>query len=304
MNAMFLTSAAALAAALFLFAGTTTTSSFAAPLPSGACCSIGGCCSSASLVQPHGGLPNCFQSTEVECGLGNFYQGDGTLCEIICATTTTTMPPTGACCSILGCCDAPSSIVKPNGVGPGCFESTDVICGLGNTYKGDGSTCEEQCPLPTTTTTSTTLSSVGACCLLGGGCNDLSEKECDGLGVHAGVGSECEFTKCAVPTTTTTTSTTTLPPTTSTTTLPPTTTTTLAVTTTTQVENSICGDANSDGNVTAPDALLALKTAVGSGTCGLERCDYNGDGDVSASDALAILKKAVGQPIPPMCPEP
>src|SRR5688572_418848 len=65
---------------------------------------------------------------------------------------------------------------------------------------------------------------------------------------------------------------------------------------------SFCGDANLDGSITAPDALLALKVAVGSVFCNIEICDYTGDVDITAADALAILKKAVGQPILPKCP--
>jgi hypothetical protein len=73
-------------------------------------------------------------------------------------------------------------------------------------------------------------------------------------------------------------------------------------TTTTTLPQSLCGDANADGKITASDALAALKTAVGSTTCPLFRCDYNGDTKITASDALAILRKAVGQDVPPKCP--
>src|SRR5205085_7242407 len=80
------------------------------------------------------------------------------------------------------------------------------------------------------------------------------------------------------------------------------TTTTLDAVTTTTVESALCGDANGDDAVTAADALLALRTAVGTSTCALVRCDYNGDAKVAASDALAILRRAVGQDVPANCP--
>ncbi|HXC51515.1 MAG TPA: DNRLRE domain-containing protein [Candidatus Limnocylindrales bacterium] len=64
---------------------------------------------------------------------------------------------------------------------------------------------------------------------------------------------------------------------------------------------TLCGDANDDGKLTASDALTALRTAVGAGNCELARCDYNGDGKVNASDALAILRVAVGGPSNPLC---
>ena len=65
---------------------------------------------------------------------------------------------------------------------------------------------------------------------------------------------------------------------------------------------ALCGDANSNSEVSASDALRALQTAVASASCPLWLCDYNGSGSVSASDALAILGAAVGQPTTPACP--
>jgi large repetitive protein len=67
---------------------------------------------------------------------------------------------------------------------------------------------------------------------------------------------------------------------------------------------ALCGDANGDGNVTAGDALVTLRTSVGSASCALEACDYNGDDKITASDALAILRKSVGQNVPANCNEP
>jgi hypothetical protein len=54
--------------------------------------------------------------------------------------------------------------------------------------------------------------------------------------------------------------------------------------------------------VTASDALAVLRTAVGSQTCALCICDVDGSGSVSATDALITLKVAVGQAIDLDCP--
>lgn len=71
---------------------------------------------------------------------------------------------------------------------------------------------------------------------------------------------------------------------------------------TTTLAGVLCGDANDDGEVTASDALQALRTAVELDECGLVRCDYDGNGSVTSIDALAILRRAVGQALPPLCP--
>ncbi|HXC52051.1 MAG TPA: S8 family serine peptidase [Candidatus Limnocylindrales bacterium] len=73
-------------------------------------------------------------------------------------------------------------------------------------------------------------------------------------------------------------------------------------TTTTTLAAFECGDANEDGVITAPDALKALRTAVGTATCSLALCDFTGDGKVGASDALAILRRAVGEDLEGHCP--
>ncbi|MFN2375942.1 MAG: hypothetical protein ABR538_05350, partial [Candidatus Binatia bacterium] len=57
----------------------------------------------------------------------------------------------------------------------------------------------------------------------------------------------------------------------------------------------LCGDATLDGEIAAGDALLALRTAVGTATCDLCICDVQGSGTVTATDALLILRFAVGQ---------
>lgn len=56
----------------------------------------------------------------------------------------------------------------------------------------------------------------------------------------------------------------------------------------------LCGDANSDLRLTSPDALRALRTAVGTDTCPACVCDVNQAGGVSSNDALTILRKSVG----------
>jgi hypothetical protein len=81
-----------------------------------------------------------------------------------------------------------------------------------------------------------------------------------------------------------------------------TTTTTEAPTTTTTLPETLCGDANEDGDVTATDALLTLRAAVGSRACALEVCDADGSGKITATDALAVLRHSVGQPVELDCP--
>ncbi len=57
--------------------------------------------------------------------------------------------------------------------------------------------------------------------------------------------------------------------------------------------NYLPGDANSDGEVNAMDALLVLRYAldvVPETALDIRNADYNGDGDVNAMDALAILR--------------
>ena len=66
--------------------------------------------------------------------------------------------------------------------------------------------------------------------------------------------------------------------------------------------SATCGDVNTDGNISATDALLALKAAVGSRSCPLSACDANGSMSLSAGDALLILKVAVGTPTAMDCP--
>jgi hypothetical protein len=57
-----------------------------------------------------------------------------------------------------------------------------------------------------------------------------------------------------------------------------------------------CGDANGDNQVTALDALVVLKGAVGlEGDCiGNCDCDLDADRELTAGDALQTLRAAVG----------
>lgn len=64
----------------------------------------------------------------------------------------------------------------------------------------------------------------------------------------------------------------------------------------------VCGDANDDFNVTASDALAALRTSVGTDDCVVWRCDFNGDERIAVTDAQSILRTAVDQPTTPNCP--
>jgi hypothetical protein len=79
---------------------------------------------------------------------------------------------------------------------------------------------------------------------------------------------------------------------------PPTTTTTTSM----PGGEPVPGDANGDGVVTATDALVTLKAAVGTASCAACICDADGSGSISATDALLILKVAVGQQIELMTP--
>jgi hypothetical protein len=70
-------------------------------------------------------------------------------------------------------------------------------------------------------------------------------------------------------------------------------------TTTTTVPDGTCGDANGNGDVTAGDALLVLRSAVGGPECSARvcLCDVNSAGGITAVDALLALRFAVGQPV-------
>jgi hypothetical protein len=65
--------------------------------------------------------------------------------------------------------------------------------------------------------------------------------------------------------------------------------------------SGVCGDSNGDSMISATDALVALRTAVGTSTCPLSVCDVDCSGVVVATDALAILRAATGQPVTLNC---
>ena len=58
-----------------------------------------------------------------------------------------------------------------------------------------------------------------------------------------------------------------------------------------------CGDADRNGTRAATDALIALQTGVGAGTCLPSLCDPSGDGNVTATDALIMLQGGTGQDV-------
>lgn len=56
----------------------------------------------------------------------------------------------------------------------------------------------------------------------------------------------------------------------------------------------IKGDADGDGKITAADARLILRAAVGLEEVPLERGDMDGDGKITAADAREVLRDSVG----------
>jgi hypothetical protein len=74
-----------------------------------------------------------------------------------------------------------------------------------------------------------------------------------------------------------------------------------STTTTTELPPAVCGDATGDEKVTATDALVTLRTAVGSASCEACVCDVNSAGGITSSDALAVLRAGVGQPVTLSC---
>jgi hypothetical protein len=73
-------------------------------------------------------------------------------------------------------------------------------------------------------------------------------------------------------------------------------------TTTTLAPSCACGDPNGDGVVTATDALMVLRGAVGSLGCPACLCDVDGGGGVTALDALMTLGVSIGRDLPLACP--
>ncbi len=57
------------------------------------------------------------------------------------------------------------------------------------------------------------------------------------------------------------------------------------------------GDVDSDGSITANDALMILRVSIGMDKLNSQKtkiADYDGDGTVTASDALSVLRKSIG----------
>ncbi|HET9062967.1 MAG TPA: dockerin type I domain-containing protein, partial [Candidatus Binatia bacterium] len=81
-----------------------------------------------------------------------------------------------------------------------------------------------------------------------------------------------------------------------------TTTTTELATTTSTLPTPLCGDANGDGTIAATDALIVLRTAVGTATCEPCVCDADASGAITAADALRLLRAGVGEPVVRDCP--
>lgn len=65
-------------------------------------------------------------------------------------------------------------------------------------------------------------------------------------------------------------------------------------TTVTATLEDACGDLDSNGQLEVNDAFLLLRAAVEATDCRLSRCDATGDGTITAADALVILRYAVG----------
>lgn len=74
--------------------------------------------------------------------------------------------------------------------------------------------------------------------------------------------------------------------------------------TSTTLPAQLCADVDDNAAVTAADALMVLKAAVGGPECDEAACvcDVDGNGKRTATDALAALKIAVGLPVPALCP--
>ena len=66
--------------------------------------------------------------------------------------------------------------------------------------------------------------------------------------------------------------------------------------------SSACGDADSSGDISAPDALRVLRRAVGLQVdCPRWACDVNGSGGITAVDGSMVLRKAVGLQVEMQC---
>lgn len=73
-------------------------------------------------------------------------------------------------------------------------------------------------------------------------------------------------------------------------------------TTTTMPPGPGCGDPTDDGNLSAADALLVLRAAVGNDHCPICVCDIDATDEITAADALRLLRIAVGHELELHCP--
>ncbi|HYC53367.1 MAG TPA: hypothetical protein VEL28_00285 [Candidatus Binatia bacterium] len=62
-----------------------------------------------------------------------------------------------------------------------------------------------------------------------------------------------------------------------------------------------CGDAADPAGLTATDALIVLRAAVGTSLCPECICDVNRSSATTATDSLAVLRRAVGQDVTLLC---
>jgi hypothetical protein len=65
---------------------------------------------------------------------------------------------------------------------------------------------------------------------------------------------------------------------------------------------AVCGDPSADDTLTASDAALALRAAVGLASCDSCRCDVDYSGAVTATDSSLMLKVSVGEALSLSCP--
>jgi hypothetical protein len=195
------------------------------------------------------------------------------------ALTTTTVPPTTTTLP------ATTTTSVSGGTTTTVSSSTTTSVSGGTTTTVSSSTTTSVSGGTTTTVSSSTTTSVSG-------------------GTTTTVSSSTTTSVSGGTTTTVSASTsTTVPGSTTTTSTSVTTSSTVPVTTTTLVPVRDCGDpAAPAGTITAGDALLILRVAVGLNTCAACVCDVNRSGTITAGDALATLRRAVGQIVPPNCP--
>jgi hypothetical protein len=201
---------------------------------------------------------------------------------------------TGACNEMEDSCD---QLNNTESCDDGIFCNGPDACSEGECTVHDGDPCDG--PDGDDNCAETCDEKAGACTG-----DDEDETSCDDGNPCTDGPEVCSEGKCVsgepiegcTTTTTMTTTTTELPETT----------TTLIVTTTTLVDDGcgLCGDITCDGKLTARDAYLVLRAAVGlASKCTLEICDFTGDCETTSTDALAVLRAAVGLPSTPSCPD-